>query len=296
MQINKDTLKCYRTLKGYKQEDLASAAGLSPSTISLIERGAQDNSKRNTVEALAATLDIPEIRLLLPPPDYLINDDFARKNVEYVNKNIERMEKILYSRKLDRCYFFVSGLKMNYFESLPDLCLYIISQVRDFVLASSDDVAKLFEENSDVIVSTTASVLLMQGNLVLTDDLDTEKNITHLIRSRNKLHINNEDERLRFDNLLTHIRDSRFENNYVRLIQMLELYFFISESWLEIENKESAYDMLCTICRLLKGKPLNQNDIGDINCVSELFATAIIPLEKYELTILDQEDDFIEKI
>jgi hypothetical protein len=46
----------------------------------------------------------------------------------------------------------------------------------------------------------------------------------------------------------------------------------------------------------LKGKPLNQNDIGDINCVSELFATAIIPLEKYELTILDQEDDFIEKI
>lgn len=288
MQINKDALKCYRSLKGYKQEVLASAAGLSPSTISLIERGVQENSKRNTVEALASTLEIPEIRLLLPPPDYLINDDFAKENAEYIDESIKRMSKILYSHKLDRCYFFISGLKMNYFENLPEVCLYIISQVRDFVFSSNDDIAKLFEEDSDAIVSMTATILhISKEKLLLKEDLDTEQNITHLIRSCNKLHVANENEQLRFDNLLAHIRDSRFGNNHVRLIHMLELYFFISESWLEIKNKENAYDILCTICRVLNGETLDQNGIGDINCVSQLFATAILPLEKYELTILD---------
>lgn len=293
MRINKNALKYHRILKNYGQEDLALAAGLSKDTISAIERGKQKNSQKNTLKSLATALEIPENKLLLPPPSYLIDEKFVQENAKYVDENIERISETLYSNGSDRYYFFVSGLKIDYFESLPEACLYVVDQVRDLIF-SHDDMPIFFKADSDAIVSTTASILhFMKKNLVLKKDLYTEKHITDLLHNGSKLHLHENSEQLRLSNLLATIRDSRFEDNHVRLVQLLNLYLFISESWINIEDKENAYDMLCIICRVLDGKEIDKNDIEDIYCASELFATAIFPLEKYCMDLLTVDNDCV---
>lgn len=293
MRINKNALKYYRMHKDYGQKDLALASGISKDTISAIERGKSKNSQKNTLKSLAAALEIPENKLLLPPPSYLIDDKFIQENAKYINENIERLSEIFYSNGSDRYYFFVSGLKIDYFESLPEACLYVVDQVRDLIF-SHDNIQNFFKADSGAIVSTTASILhFAKENLVLKKDLYREKYITDLLHSGAKLCLRENSERLRLENLLDNIRDSRFEDNHVRLVQLLNLYLFISESWINIEDKENAYDMLCIICRVLDGKEIDKNDIEDIYCASELFATAIGSLEKYCMDLLTVDDDCV---
>lgn len=57
-------LKIERTKKGLSQERLAELAGVSPSTISLIERGVQSPTVE-TVGAIAKALDIELYKLFI---------------------------------------------------------------------------------------------------------------------------------------------------------------------------------------------------------------------------------------
>ncbi len=80
-----NTLKAYRKVKNYTQEELAKHSGISIRTIQRIEKGLTTGSS-HTIKALAKALNIESSDLIITKQENAINDDYQK--VKLINFSI----------------------------------------------------------------------------------------------------------------------------------------------------------------------------------------------------------------
>lgn len=95
-----EKIRVWRDLKGIKQDDLAKMIGVSPPTMSKIEKDEEDNIKLSLVEKIADALQIEVSQLMVNPQQLFTFNDSPNSNSVYGTQHQHNYDKNMMDRMM----------------------------------------------------------------------------------------------------------------------------------------------------------------------------------------------------
>lgn len=303
-KIDGQKLKSYREARNLTQAALADQAGISAQIVSNIEcgRAGAIGQRYDTISLLASALGISIDELT--SVDITINDNhekdslakivqnsFASHSPEaFVAKEIRDNDKWIddliskFEEKNNATYaYMVDDLLFKKNSSLTTLCNKIANQLYVLYVHHPELFTSDVSMYAKLVIYDMGSVLNRQASQIhLTNHLDREMFITFIIQCSRIMLENDKIDRDRLHLITDSIKNGRFNNNYDRAKDLINLYFYVCEEWELLKNSRNSYELLQHIACILEDPAVEPDDHITRICMARVTHRTILFWEEIE--------------